>query len=125
MAKPRPKRDAKRERRIAESIVVDAHDADEQAMGWFCYLEDQLRFPFAATCIAKRAISPLRLKDEVEVIGMPSEDVCAHEMFVTIRWERDGLAVPLFQLKPTRSTDAQTKEAVEDWHYWVGMGYEF
>ena len=94
-------------------------------MGWYYYLEDRLRFPFIATCVAQRAISPLRIKDEVEVIGLPGEDECAHEMFVTIRWEKEGLAVPLSQLKPARDTDAQTKLAVEDWHYWIGMGYEF
>ena len=94
-------------------------------MGWYCYLEDQLLFPFTATCIAKRAISPLRVKDEVEVIGMPGEDECRHEMFVTIRWEREGLAVPLAQLKPIADTDERTKRAVADWHYWVQIGYEF
>jgi Calcium binding len=78
-----------------------------------------------ATCIAKRAISPLRVNDEVEVIGMPGEEECEHEMFVTIRWEKEGLAVPLSQLKPINATDEQTKQAIEDWRYWVKMGYEF
>ena len=125
MAKSRPKRDEERENRIMMEIVVDCYGADERAMGWSCYLEDQLQFPFTATCIAKRAISPLQIKDEVEVIGMPGEDECEHEVFVTIRWEKDGLAVPLSLLKPTKDTDEQTKQAVEDWHYWVNMGYEY
>ncbi len=46
-------------------------------------------------------------------------------MFVTIRWDKEGLAVPLSQLKPLRSTDEQTKQAVDDSHYWVKMGYKF
>ena len=125
MAKRRSRRDEEREHRISEEIVVDAYGPDERAMGWYYYLENRLRFPFTATCVAKRAISPLRIKDEVEVIGMPGEDECGHEMFVTIQWNKDGLAVPLSQLKPIRGTDAQTELAVEDWHYWVGMGYEF
>ena len=126
MAKTKSKRDKEREHRIDMEIVVDAHDADERAMGWYYYLENQLQFPFTATCIAKRAISPLRLKDEVEVIGMPGEDECHHEMFVTMRWDRkDGLAVPLSQLKPLSDTDKQTRQAVEDWYYWVKMGYGF
>ena len=124
MAKTK-KRDEEREQRISMEIVVDAHDEDERAMGWYYYLEDQLQFPFTATCIAKRAISPLRVKDEVEVIGMPSEDECGREMFVTIRWEKEGLAVPLSQLKPIADIDEQTKQAVGDWHYWVNIGYEF
>ena len=125
MAKAKPKHDPEREQRITMDIVVDAYDAQERAMGWYYYLEEQLQFPFTATCIAKRAISPLHVKDEVEVIGMPGEEECAHEMFVTIRWEQEGLAVPLSQLKPIRATDEQTKQAIEDWHYWVKMGYEF
>jgi hypothetical protein len=58
------------------------------------------------------------------VIGMPSEE-CEREMFVTIRWNKDRLSVPLSQLKPIPSTDQRTKQAVEDWHYWVEMGYDF
>ena len=119
------KRDGKRERRIAMEIVVDAHDDQERAMGWYSYLQDRLRFPFTATCVARRAISPLRVKDEVEVTGMPDENECEHEMFVAIRWDKDGLAVPLAQLRPIAATDKQTKEAVADWHYWVQMGYTF
>ncbi len=125
MAKGKQKHDPEREQRITMEIVVDAYDAQERAMGWYYYLHDQLQFPFTATCMAKRAISPLHVKDEVEVIGMPGEEECEHEMFVTIRWEKDGLAVPLSQLKPKSATDEQTKQAVEDWHYWVKIGYEF
>jgi hypothetical protein len=125
MAKAKQKHDPEREQRITMEIVVDAYDAQERAMGWYYYLQDQVQFPFTATCIAKRAISPLRVKDEVEVIGMPGEEECEHEMFVTIRWEKEGLAVPLSQLKPISRTDEQTKQAIEDWHYWVKMGYEF
>ena len=106
-------------------IVVDAYDEQERAMGWYYYLQDQLRFPFTATCIAKRSISPLKVKDEVEVIGMPGEEECEHEMSVTIQWEKEGLAVPLSQLKPIADTGKKTQQAVEDWHYWVKMGYQF
>ena len=122
MAKPAD--DPVREDRIAMEIVVDAHDEQERAMGWYYYLEEKLTFPFLAHCITKRAISPLRVKDEVEVIGMPGEDECQHEIFVTIRWERTRLAVPLSQLVVV-SADSETTKAVEDWHYWVQMGYEF
>lgn len=119
------KRDPEREHRITMEIVVDCYDEHERAMGWYSYLQDQIRFPFTAICNAKRAISPLRVKDEVEVIEMSPEEECGHEVFVTIRWEKDGLAVPLAQLKPIAATDEQTKQAVADWHYWVSMGYGF
>ena len=125
MAKARPKRDEERENRITMEIVGDAYDEIERAMGWYYHLDNNLRFPFKATCIARRATSPLRLKDEVEVIGMPDEEECEREMFITIRRGKDELAVPLSQLQPVASTDDQRKQAVEDWHYWVAMGYEF
>jgi hypothetical protein len=121
----RAKTNQGRERRIMMEIVVDAYDEHERAMGWYCYLEEKLAFPFTARCISKRSISPLRVGDEVEVIGMPGEDECEHELFVTFRWEKDGLAVPLSQLKPSSDTDSETIEAVEDWHYWVKMEYQF
>jgi len=125
MAGRKPKADPERERRITDEIVVDAYDAEERSLGWYYYLQDRLQFPFTATCIARRAISPLRVGDEVEVIGMPDEDECRHEVFVTVRWERDGLAVPLSQLRTGGDADKETSQAVEDWHYWVKMGYEF
>ncbi|MBR9982908.1 MAG: hypothetical protein KFF50_17885 [Desulfatitalea sp.] len=42
-----------------------------------------------------------------------------------MRWERGGLAVPLSQLSPISETSTETIEAVEDWRYWVKMGYKF
>jgi hypothetical protein len=123
--KSKVKRDDEREERIRMEIIVDAYDAEEQAMGWYYYLESQLDFPFTALCIAKRAISPLQIKDEVDVIGMAEERECGHEMFVTIRWDKEGLAVPLEQLQPISDTDKQTIQAVEDWHYWMKSGCTF
>ena len=75
--------------------------------------------------VAEQAISPLRVGDEVEVVGMAPEDECAHEMFVLMPWERRTLAVPLSQLQAASHVDEQTRQAVEDWHYWVKRGYEF
>jgi hypothetical protein len=119
-----PEEDAEREHRIEMEIVVDAYNEGERAMGWYYYLENQLQFPFIAVCVTRRAISPLQIKDEVEVIGLPGEAECEHEIFVMIPWERDGLAVPLSQLRPVHA-DEQTQQAVEDWHYWVERGYKF
>src|SRR5579864_8853310 len=116
MAKSKKSEAADREDRILMEIVVDAYDPDERAMGWYYYLEGTLGFPFTARCVARRPISPLRVRDEVEVVGMPPEDQCLREMFVTIRRGKNGLAVPLSQLK-IADADAKTRQAVEDWHY--------
>ncbi len=106
-------------------IVVDAHDGEEQSMGWYYYLEEQLCFPFRAACVTKRATSPLHVKEQVEVIGVAGEGECRHEMFVTIRSDFGELAVPLAQLQPNAGVDERTRQAVADWHYWIQMGYEF
>jgi hypothetical protein len=120
-----PKRDETREERISMEIVVDAYNEEERAVGWYCYLEEKLDFPFLTRCINERAISPLRVGDEVKVVGMAPEDECRREMFVEASWEDEGsLAVPLSQLKVVHRDD-ETQQAVEDWHYWVEMGYEF
>ena len=75
-------KERKREDRIANETIVDAYDASERAMGWHYYLEEKLQFPFTATCVAARPISPLRVGDEVEVTGMAPEEECEHEVFV-------------------------------------------
>ena len=116
-------RDEERERRIEMEIIVDAYGPEEQALGWYYWLEGQLQFPFPARCIAERRISPLRKGEVVEVTGMAGEDDCEHEMFVLISWQDRTLGVPLAQLEGV-DVDDQTREAINDWHYWVERGYE-
>lgn len=117
--------DPEREERIRDEAIVDANGPEEQPLGWYYYLHDKMSFPFPAKCIAERATSVLRKGDDIEVVGMAPESECEHEMFVEIRWEKRALAIPLAQVQPIPKTDADTKEAVEDWHYWMNRGYEF
>ena len=123
-ATSKPEKDEAREERIEMEIVVDAYDEEERVMGWFYYLQEKLNVPFRAKCIEEREISPLEVGQEVEVLGVSSESDRVREMFVTIRWNERQLAVPLAQLTVVKA-DKQTREAVEDWHYWVRMGYNF
>src|SRR6185437_1638130 len=119
----RQAKDEEREQRIIMEIIVDAYDAEEQAMGWYYYLEQHLHFPFSARCIARRSISPLKPGETVEVVGMPPVEECGHNMFVLIRRKSDQFGVPLIQLEGI-DVDKQTQQAIEDWHYWVNQGYE-
>ena len=80
------------EHRIAEEIIVDAYGPEERATGWYYYLEEKLGSPYPATCIAERAISPLRAGEKVEVVGMAPEEECEHEMFIAILGEGPRLA---------------------------------
>ena len=105
-------------------VVVDAYNESERAMGWYCYLEERAKFPFKARCRSKRAVSPLRIGEEVSVLGMASEESCESEMFVRLKWGGRSMAVPLSQLEPL-TAHPPTVEAVADWHYWLGRGYRF
>jgi hypothetical protein len=118
------KREADREERISMEVVVDAYGPEEQAMGWYYYLEENLQFPFTAICISKRRISPLRLDAVVDVLRIAPASECEREMFVEIAWDDEALAVPLMQLAAPDADD-DTQQAIADWHYWVSRGYEF
>ncbi len=122
---PRIAKDPEREHRIAMEAIVDANGPEEQAMGWYYYLEDKIHFPFRAKCMIERTTSPLRTGDEVEVTGMVSEADCEREMFVEIQWDNRKLVIPLVQVQPLADSEVNTNEAVADWHYWVNRGYTF
>jgi len=120
----KPKKDPIREDRIHNQAIVDAYGPEEQAMSWYYYLDDKIRFPFQAKCIASKVVSPLRKGDTVEVRRMAPEDACSADMLVLIRWQGRKMAVPLSQLAAI-DPDESTAEAIGDWHYWVAQGYLF
>jgi len=117
-------KDEAREHRITMEAIVDAYGGEEQAMGWYYYLDDKIQFPFQAKCIQERRISPLKPGEIVKVVKMSSEDECMREMFVEIEWQDRTFSVLLAQLQAI-NVDDETQEAIEDWHYWVARGYEF
>src|ERR1700722_26099 len=120
----KPKRDPVREERIHEEIIVDTYGPEEQAMGWYYYLESKLRFPFQARCIASYEVSPLQVGELVEVYRMAPEAACSSDMLVMIEWQDRTMAVPLSQLMATDADD-ETGDATAVWHYWLDRGYTF
>src|SRR5438067_12238178 len=78
----RREKDEEREERINMEIIVDAYGPEEQAMGWYNYLDDVLQFPFSARCVVQRRTSPLKVAEEVKGTGMASRYECEHEMRV-------------------------------------------
>ena len=122
---PEVKRDESREHRIDMEIIVDAYNAEEQAMGWYYYLDDKLNFPFKAKWLTRGGASK---NQEVEVLEMSPEDDCQKEMLVEVLYREntveDVFSVPLYNIEPVEADD-ETQEAIADWHYWVDMGYEF
>jgi hypothetical protein len=120
----KPKKEPLREKRIQNEAIVDAYGPEEKALGWYYYLENQIKFPFTARCIASKVVSPLRKGDTAEVRGLAPEDSCAHDMLVLIRWHGRNVAVPLSQLAAI-DADQSTIEAIGEWHYWLAQGYCF
>lgn len=120
----KPAKNPIREERIDNEAIVDAYGPEERAMGWYYYLENKIRFPFQAKCIAPKLVSPLKKGEVVEVRRLAPEDACLSDMLVLIRWQGRSMAVPLSQLTAI-DPDESTEEAIGDWHYWVSQGYLF
>lgn len=110
-----------REQRIIE-VTRNSHHATEQAWGWFQYLDQRLHFPFLATWHRQGK------GQTVEVIGMAAIATDTCEMAVTVRYndesenksEPDAFVVPLIEIDPI-APDAETAEAIADWHYWCAI----
>jgi len=118
------KTEPRREARIVEEIIVDAYTEEERALSWYCYLEQELRFPFEAECVQRRAISPLRKGEKIQISSLAPEEDCAHEILVLGRWQGRSLGAPLGQLKPV-DVDKATAQAIADWHYWLSHENQF
>jgi hypothetical protein len=114
----RAEKDEERDERIEMEIIVDTYSADEQAMGWYAYLDDTMDFPFEARCITEREESPLEEGETVRVIGMSPTEPTLSQMFVTVEWMDRKVGVPLEQLEPVDAS-RDTEQAIADWHYWL------
>jgi hypothetical protein len=113
-----------REERIALEIIVDAYSEHERALSWYYYLQDEMLVPFPARCTKVLPSSTLRQGEMVTVFGLAAEDNCESEIMVSIKPVRGVAMVPLEQLL-CLAEDFETCEAVLDWRYWKGRGYEF
>lgn len=122
---PTVEKDESREERIDMEILVDAYNEEEQVMGWYYYLEGKLNFPFKAKWLNKGNVLK---SQEVEVLQMSPEEECHKEMRVEALYKEDGaedrFSVSLYDIEAVDADD-DTQEAIDDWHYWVDMGYEF
>jgi len=111
-------KDEEREDRIKMRIIVDTYSPEEQAWGWYTYLDDTMDFPFEARCVSEREESPLKEGETIRVIGMSPTDPTLSQMFVTIEWMDRELGVPLEQLEPLEA-GRDTEQAIADWQYWL------
>ena len=107
-------------------IVVDAYDEEERAMGWYYYLEDKLHIPLpdpvhqGAGDLAPagrrrgggRRHGPARTSAGGRCSSRRPGSTSGPWRFRSPSWRSST---------PTK----RPSQAVEDWHYWVEMGYEF
>ena len=121
----RPPEDPEREERIQDEVIVDCYNEEEQASGWFCYLEDRIACPFTAECSHELPSSPLKTGEKVTVLKILDLDPPASGTFLAQIERHDrNHGVPLSQLRAVDADEATT-EALADWSYWVARGYSF
>lgn len=58
------------------------------------------------------------------MVAMAREEDCLAEMFALVPFGGRRLGAPLAQLRVVKA-DRATREAVEDWCYWLSRGYTF
>ncbi|MBK4730290.1 hypothetical protein JJD41_10505 [Oxynema sp. CENA135] len=52
-----PEKEAEIQQRIDDEIIVDAYNDEEVMMSWYCYLQDNISFPFEAEWTSSRSSS--------------------------------------------------------------------
>ena len=72
---PKLRKNRLREERIHNDVIVDAYGSEEQALGWYYYLESKIQFPFSARCMTAKVVSPLRKGETVAVRGLAPEEI--------------------------------------------------
>jgi len=67
----------------------------------------------------------LKKGESVTVIGMLDDDSdYPSDIMVKVRWQNRTMGVPLSQLAGV-NVNADTKEAIDDWRYWIEHNYRF
>lgn len=112
--------DPDREHRITNAVLVDAYTAEEVALGWYYYLDEQLQFPFAAIWLDNRRTSTTA-GQPVQVLRLASEEDCEQDMIVEFAYEDDEFSTGLSEIVAPEA-DPETQQAIADWHYWCDQG---
>lgn len=108
--------DEERKNRIYFEIIVDAHDQEEQNMGWHYYMEETLKFPFKAEVKIKKR-NKTEFIQKVDVLELSSNECFKNDMKVGVSYNEDVFDVPLLSLTNIEA-DEKSIEAIEDWKYW-------
>jgi hypothetical protein len=114
--------DTSRRDRIEDEIIVDCYDEYEVAMGWFYYLNDNLKFPFNASIVGDIKVGSIKEGDRVivtEFVNSDEDDVSIEDFVATVGIEKGEhiYDIPLENIKSVDCSD-DTFNVIEDWRYW-------
>ena len=113
-------KNAERDHRIHDEIIVDAYGEEEQAMSWYYYMEENLDFPMQAKI-------KLRLrggKTEEKTVKIVEVDPKS-ETSLTLRLGiTEGKSDRVQYISPfdivSINTSDENLEILNDWLYWHG-----
>lgn len=108
-------KDEEREHRIIYEVIVDAYDDEEQAMGWYYYMAENLVFPIKA-----KANLPLRGgKIEQKAVEIVEIDPKGRAIRLGIT---EGTSQRVQYISPEMlesiDTSDENLEILNDWLYW-------
>jgi hypothetical protein len=113
-------KDAERDYRIHDEIIVDAYGEEEQAMSWYYYMEENLEFPMKAK-VKLRLRGGKTEEKAIKIVEIDPES----ETSLTLRLGiTEGKSDRVQYVSPADIVRIQTTEGnleiLNDWLYWRG-----
>ena len=105
----KPQRDPVRKDRIHNEAIVDAYGPEEQAMGWYYYLEGKIRFPFQAKCIVAKAFRPSSKEKLSKSKAWLPKNLAPATCWCSSSGKAGPWRSPCLNCKPSRVTKQPTK----------------
>ena len=111
-------KDAERDHRIHDEIIVDAYGDEEQAMSWYYYMEENMEFPMQAK-VKLRLRGGKTEEKAVKIVEIDPES----ETSLTLRLGiTEGKSDRVQYISPEDIVSIQTSEGnlevLNDWLYW-------
>jgi len=105
--------------RIDYEIIVDCYDEIEINMGWFCFFEETLTFPFKATALLKKLDGSPENK-EVKITGLASDEEGFTGQDFNLEMEIGEYLYPIAysKLSNIKGSD-ENLEAFQIWNFWI------